>query len=683
MIGLAIAVILVGAGLTAANIRRHRKHQRLSDEGSTGTKQSPPNNDVIALATHIAETDFAKVSSTSIDNAFTSEEHALDNSVITQGGADAVKSKCLEQDSFHAAGPDEIFQSFQPSKRNHLGLKPTSTAGDPNRLRESINIQETILSSDEKEEPHQGFNVNTQAQPASSFLVNEKAESVTQVKREENEASNLEDLKSSPKQIEEVAANEASGNITHEESSSSVRVEKAPASLDRPIDIEPLIHVQIPVPNYQAPRLKGRSVRKVSKATPRNLRKEQPQGLPLIIKGRIEKGFWTFVLLASRPTGSPSEVEVRYGSRSVEMVEVGDDWYEVLYDDISSWFHGLVLVSEKAGTNNIQWTLTKRAIHILAPNNEVGSWTSTTRLVLGRKHLVACENEYVERVLAVLKDGGCDAVEVLDNNLGAPQGWTLLFPVTPSKSVLAVTGEDQMNTLRPLPSVEISLEGGIRLWNSTWMQDYPPTIWIRGDLPPGESVYVDETLSSISNEGAVMATSLNEVGEHHISIGGRQSSHYSIVRPHVSADVWASFEFRRGSICGGFVNFDRNIFSFLVTIPSVTPLLIGAEPGQIHLCPWQPGKTWTTLSPFEPVWAVPTNPLRCNKEHNKIIPLNLKSPGQLSEGRLKRTGSLFNWIQAIRNTSKKRLSIEGETPDAARLWRDYNVAARTLRRRYR
>src|SRR6185369_16081694 len=111
-----------------------------------------------------------------------------------------------------------------------------------------------------------------------------------------------------------------------------------------------------------------------------------------------------------------------------------------------------------------------------------------------------------------------------------------------------------------------------------------------------------------------------------VSVGGRQSCSYRIVEPGFDSAPWQAYEFPRGSVCGARVESAPSFKSVPITVPASNPLLIGAEPGQIFLCPSQPGLEWTVFPRFEPVWALPADPLRCNKKRCRVVLLAHRHP---------------------------------------------------------
>lgn len=432
---------------------------------------------------------------------------------------------------------------------------------------------------------------------------------------------------------------------------------------------------------YRAPVISvGPAKRSQKQTVSRHRPSEQLPLLSLVVKGRVQKDFWTFSLLASRPSGAPSDLEVMSGISRVQLIEANDEWYEAPVDSLADWLNGVSFLSIGLHIGN-RWQLTRREIHILATDNAVSGWVSTTRLVLGRRHLVLCSEERKNEVATLLKEAGCVDAAQLGEHSGIPNGWVSFWPVTPSRPIAPIAGEELLNLLRPLPDVQVSLEGGLALQSSTWMVGYPPTIRVTGELGE-EKIFIDEMVAARAVDGEVRAVGYDIPGQHHISVGGRHSRSYSIIQPELNFDDWIAYDFPMGSLCGALVTPSPAV-RFPTKVSSSNPLLIGSEPGQVYLCPTQPGAEWTVFPPFKPVWALPADPLRCRKKYSHITALDVRPPSpappRLGDGHRQ----LWRWINAIRDARRKGLQPKGQSDDAHQLWVTYAEAARDLWRRMR
>ena len=61
----------------------------------------------------------------------------------------------------------------------------------------------------------------------------------------------------------------------------------------------------------------------------------------------------------------------------------------------------------------------------------------------------------------------------------------------PQRPVPLSSDADILNVLRPVPEIEIALEGGIRLAYNSWLLGHPPAIRIYGAPEHTESVLID------------------------------------------------------------------------------------------------------------------------------------------------------------------------------------------------
>src|SRR5205823_5202275 len=104
------------------------------------------------------------------------------------------------------------------------------------------------------------------------------------------------------------------------------------------------------------------------------------------------------------------------------------------------------------------------------------------RLRLGEKHVVLCTAERREDVQQALAESGSTPTRTLDRAYGVPDGWVALDGIAPERSVTSKDKGDITDILRPLPDIEIVLDGGIRIGRSVWLRGHPPAIRLLGDV---------------------------------------------------------------------------------------------------------------------------------------------------------------------------------------------------------
>ena len=121
-----------------------------------------------------------------------------------------------------------------------------------------------------------------------------------------------------------------------------------------------------------------------------------------------------------------------------------------------------------------------------------------------------------------------------------------------------------------------------------------------------------------STDGFLTVDGSDLPGEHFIYCEGLSCSRtYSIEEPPESWEKWVAYHFDNAAICGPLVQVDAHGHTF--TGPMSNPLLLGAEPGQIFHCSFRNVAYWKGLVPFEVVWALPAQPLLCNKTTARIL----------------------------------------------------------------
>jgi hypothetical protein len=329
---------------------------------------------------------------------------------------------------------------------------------------------------------------------------------------------------------------------------------------------------------------------------------------------------------------------------------------------------------------------------------------SCPRLVLGREHAVICTPPRLPAVEEVLREAGCHGWTQLEENDGAPHGWAVLRHVVPRDPVPLDDNAVILNVLRPLPEIEIALEGGICLGYSSWLAAHPPAIRVYGDPDHTRRVLIDGKEATASDDCCYTASRWDAVGAHHVWCNGATRT-YSLVCREPSLQMWAAFSFPSPSSCSGgrFAICGPLVRAFtdpnaagedaetreILRIPPSNPVLLGPMPGQVLLTyPRQAirGAQCIVSSPFPPVWALPAQPLLCDKKQNRIqligeplAPGNCEGVPHAPASR----SSIEHWSSVIRDAGRKGLAVEPATPAAAELWGRYKRYARDLWRRSR
>lgn len=410
-------------------------------------------------------------------------------------------------------------------------------------------------------------------------------------------------------------------------------------------------------------------------------------------------GFCDVSLLPRRPPGLPGELVVVAERGDVTLSALQDHWYqEVAPNNIAELLHnGTIWRDPNTGQ---EWLLSGREVFVLAAGIAHRGFVSCPRLVLGRSHVVLCTSRQVRPVEDALRAAGCSNWTSFKEKDGAPTGWQVLRDVFPQEAVPQSGDADIFNILRPLPEIEVVLEGGIRLAYNTWLVDYPPQIHVYGDPDHTGTVLIDGQEATHSEHEGYTAPRWDEEGEHQISCSGTNSS-YSLVRSKANWTFWPahSLEIRNSrnahdeyEVCGPLVRpvvaggaLERHQ---VVQVPATNSVLLGAVPGELSLTYPRPnlrGARCLGIPPFDPVWALPPQPLHCDKRANRILLVADVAAARSNpcSDRVTNRRDLVRWCQLILDASRKGLAVEPASPAADNSWREYKRLARALWRRLR
>ncbi len=388
-------------------------------------------------------------------------------------------------------------------------------------------------------------------------------------------------------------------------------------------------------------------------------------------------GFCAITFLPGRTAELDDEVAVELGATSLGLM-AQEDWYQDLsFSDSSRYLRdGFELKGVLSDQRRARWLLKGRDIYVLAAHPRASGFVSATRLVLGRSDIVLCAAELVEEVEAVLKEAGCEGYSSLDETLGLPSGWVGFRGVSPVRAITLDLGtSDPLYAIKPAADIQIEFEAGVCLRNSVWLAGYPPQIKLYGRTNPGMKVLVDGKEAQFTAEGCLVVDGYDLPGQHSVYCEGlSRSRSYSIEEPPDSWEAWPAYQFGQAGICGASVQLPpeeagRQAF----TVPMSNPLLIGAEPGQIFRCSSRSVAVWKGFVPFDVVWALPAQPLICNKKTARILQFADKPLVPCRAGTRP-----FAWCSAILDASRKGLRIDGGSAESAVRWGEYKKTARSI-----
>jgi hypothetical protein len=408
-------------------------------------------------------------------------------------------------------------------------------------------------------------------------------------------------------------------------------------------------------------------------------------------------------LLPTRPAGAPEECILTIANKSIELLALEEDWYQdIVPAELGSLLRaGFVWTEDSAGR---EWILSGRDIFVFEKGTTHRGFVSCPRLVLGREHTVLCATSRLEQVERVLIDAGCGSWSRWRESEGAPQGWVVLgerdngghvrglIPRNP----LPPRGSDILDILRPLPEIEIVLEQGVRLGYNAWLIGEPPTIRVYGAPESIRTVLIDGHEATRSGSDAYTAPGWDEPGTHQVWCGGI-TSRYSLVVGETNSPPWVAHSFPsqgcsngRITICGPLVRSFEDEDSLsndgkVMDLTPENPVLLGAHPGEVFVAAPRRdvrGARCVASPSFDPIWALPTQPLHCDKESNRILLVgSLVGPGTnpVHIGR-KNNRAIQLWCGLIVEAGQKGLSVAPETQAARELWNQYKRRARELRR---
>jgi len=214
------------------------------------------------------------------------------------------------------------------------------------------------------------------------------------------------------------------------------------------------------------------------------------------------------------------DVDVKCETTSRRLV-AQEDWYQDLqFDDVGRRLHeGVELKGQLPDGRHVRWLVSGRDLYILATNPRANGFVSTSRLMVGRTHVVLCAPGILPRVEEMLGMSGCLSYSRVDDDQGAPQDWVALRDVKPTTAILSDLGDNLLNAVKPTPDIEIELEGGVRLRHQVWLAGYPPTIELFGGSDAAQKVFIDGKEAEARGDGLV-ASGYDIPGAHTVHCDG-------------------------------------------------------------------------------------------------------------------------------------------------------------------
>lgn len=438
--------------------------------------------------------------------------------------------------------------------------------------------------------------------------------------------------------------------------------------------------------------------------------RENDRAFPLDVRLTYEKaGFCRISLLPRRAADFPAALEVATGDALSAFVVLQDEWYQdVIPEHLGTLLQkGIEWDAQLPDGRHVRWSLGGRPIYVLGHHDRLSGFVATQRLTIGEEHVVLCLDERLQEVKeAIDLTGSPPAVELNENN-GLPHGWIGLRGVLPRKPVPSSSEGSILDLLRPLADVNIAFEGGIRIDRQAWLHGYPPQIRLRGDTSSVNSPLIDGTPAVITPNGCYEADGWDSPGEH--SVWCPSASRSYIIRDVAEAwEPWNAYTWSLGtftgargaiaaSICGALVRpplEEESLPRRSTVVPASNRVILGANPGEIEICPVRRdlrAARCVGFPSFDPVWALPADPMRCSKRTDRVLLIGDPQPvGSWSErhatGKPKTALHLNNvrsWCSAIRMAGRKGLTTEPSGSAIVGIWRDYKKRAKAISRRLR
>lgn len=404
-------------------------------------------------------------------------------------------------------------------------------------------------------------------------------------------------------------------------------------------------------------------------------------------------GVRSLSLVPDHRVGMPVELEINGTQGDFALAQLQDAYQDVNVPDIGLALRkGVTWQGKRSAHRRWRWVLGGRDLYVLAPGADIGlgGFISVPRLLLGEEHVVLSVAILEADVLASLTQAGCGEPEMMDETFpGVPAGWVLFRRVRPT---CAVPERDQAHILNALCAkrdIEPHFVGGIRLNRRSWLFGYPPRIKFTGDISSGVEVKIDGLPTSLAADGAFEALGWDREGRHSLWFAG-QLRKYSLQRGPENWDTWSAYNFGTdAAICGTSVRPVDQVRLRSVRVPSQNTVLVGAAPGQIFRCHLRSdlrAETFLAMVPFEPVWALPSDPTHVDKRSVRVVLVSGFEPVRPTT--LKNTNRASNptiaaWYTAINDAGRKGLALATDDANAIALWQSYRREAKRIWRAMR
>jgi hypothetical protein len=431
-------------------------------------------------------------------------------------------------------------------------------------------------------------------------------------------------------------------------------------------------------------------------------RETRDRATPIDVRLVFEKaGFCRVSLLPRRALGMPAELTVTGSGNPSELLALQDDWYQdVVLPDLGTFLRQGIEWSAQFSEVRTRLALSGRELYVLGRHSRLNGFVNIPRLIIGEENVVLCCSNRLSEVSSAITLTDSPTPTLLTPEKGIPAGWIGLRGVIPRTPLAPHPERGVFDALRPRAEAWFALEGGIRIERHTWLAGFPPIIRIHGDTSTLKAVIIDGHEATQHPDGTFTSPGWDLPGEHYVSCDSNSRT-YTIRTGAEHWEPWAAYRWSLGehsvdlsnsgpAICGALLLIAGGPHSRpAIVLPSSNPILIGSHPGEIASCVRRNDVRLDVcigLPSFEPVWALPNDPLHCDKREARVMSINSLSPATHMKSfanlpdRGSRVQRIQAWCQAILAAGRRGLATDPSDPQVVARWRVYRQYAKALQR---
>lgn len=355
------------------------------------------------------------------------------------------------------------------------------------------------------------------------------------------------------------------------------------------------------------------------------------------------------------------------------------------YDDLNiGWSCELLAGDIRIGSNEgIQWTRSRRRIHIFIEKPSESGLISVGTAQLGARHAIVCKVPDTALVRKAASEAGSPELESHDGWQGVPQGWGILSGYLPRRAA-GSSLPDWLAPLSPGTDAKIVLSGGLEIKSGAYAEGQPPIVEIES-LAAGAAVTIGGLAARKVPGGEWQAPGWDAPGRHVVDVVPGPSQTYEIIADAAEASGWDSWDahprrfgetgqqvpWAAAVICGAKVGGPHG--ESLVAAPTMPALVaLGANQGAAPLVPRRDLPVSVAMAQYPPSFLVSAEAWK--RGRGRIVFLGHAG------GQRGRPHADPDWASAVRNASICRLPLEEAHGEASALWEAAKRRARRVRR---